>query len=332
MTTYGDISQRTAAWAADQMLAHAEPIIVLGKFGQGKPVPRNKADTVKFRRPVPFAAVTAPLTEGVTPAAQTMAYEDVQATLDQWGAVVQITDRVNDLCEDPVLSDATTLCGEQAAETVELLTWGVLKGGTSVFYANESATPVRDEVNQPISIEKLHKAVRYLQAQRAKRITRILSGSPDSATKPIEAAFVAFGHTDMEHDLRALPGFTPVAAYGSRQPLCPEELGSVENMRFILSPLLAPWLAAGSDDLQGMISSDGDKVDVYPLVIVGQDAYGLVTLKGSSAITPSVVNPDTKTKYDPLGQFGFVGWKTYFTAVRLNETWMTRIECGVTAL
>lgn len=45
-TTYGSISQRTAAWAAVEMLAHAEPILVLSKFGQNKPLPRNKADTV----------------------------------------------------------------------------------------------------------------------------------------------------------------------------------------------------------------------------------------------------------------------------------------------
>ena len=28
-TTYGTISQRTAAWAATEMLSHAEPILVL---------------------------------------------------------------------------------------------------------------------------------------------------------------------------------------------------------------------------------------------------------------------------------------------------------------
>ena len=32
LTTYGVINQRTAAWAATQMLKHAEPVIVLGKL------------------------------------------------------------------------------------------------------------------------------------------------------------------------------------------------------------------------------------------------------------------------------------------------------------
>ena len=41
LTTYGVINQRTAAWAATQMLRHAEPVIVLGKFGMVKELPRQ---------------------------------------------------------------------------------------------------------------------------------------------------------------------------------------------------------------------------------------------------------------------------------------------------
>jgi hypothetical protein len=61
VTNYGTISQRTAAYVAREMLAHAEPVIVLQKLAQTKPIPQNTADTVKFRRPVPFSANTVPL-------------------------------------------------------------------------------------------------------------------------------------------------------------------------------------------------------------------------------------------------------------------------------
>lgn len=329
-TDYGQISQRTAAWAATTMLEHAEPILVLSKFGDAKPQPKNKAEAVTFRRPVPFGAVTVPLVEGVTPTAQAMAYEDVPATLDQWGAVVEITDVVADLAEDPVLADASMLCGEQAAETVEAVTWGVLKGATNVLYANGSQTT---DVNTAIGKDKLRSAVRALQAQRAKPITRMLDSSPDHNTTPVEGGYVAFAHTDMAADIRDLPGFVPVAQYGSRKPLCPEELGSVENVRFILSPLLSPALAAGSATVNGMVASGATpKVDIYDLVIIGMNSYGLVPLKGATAIKPSVINPNTVSKSDPLGQRGYVGWKAYYTALVLNQAWIARIRCGVKAL
>lgn len=325
---YGSINQRTAAWAATEMLAHAEPVVVLSKFGQSKPLPKNKADNVKFRRPVPFAAATTPLTEGVTPTAKAMAYEDVSVSIAQYGDLYQITDKVADMAEDPVLKDAAMLCGEQAGETLELITYGVLKGGTNVFYNNGSA---RNAVNTAVTLNKIRAVVRGLMAQKAKRLTKMLSGSTSFDTKPIEAGYIAFGHTDLEADLRNVTGFTPVANYGSRQPLCPEEVGSVESVRFILSPTLAPIANAGG--AKGtMKSTGGTSADVYPIIFIGQDAFGVVPLKGSGAITPSVINPGTIDKSDPLGQRGFVGWKTWFAAVRLNETWIARLEVAATDL
>mgnify|MGYP000061176626 CR=1 FL=1 len=328
-TNYGTISQRTAAWAATEMLAHSEPVLVLSKFGMTKPMPKNKADNVKFRRPVPFAAATTPLTEGVTPTAQAMAYEDVPCTLNQYGAVVTISDKVADLVEDPVIKDAAMLCGEQAGETLEAITWGILKGGTNLFYSNGTAT---NTVNTAVTLNKLRAVVRALQAQRGKPVTKMLDGSANYNTSPIEGGYIAFCHTDASADVRGLAGFVPTSEYGSRKTLCNEELGSIENIRFIASPLLSPTLAAGSATKNGMKSVGGANVDVYNIIIVAQDAYGLVPLKGAGAISPTVISPETKTKDDPLGQLGYVGWKTYFAAVVLNQAWLANLKCGVTDL
>jgi hypothetical protein len=55
----------------------------------------------------------------------------------------------------------------------------------------------------------------------------------------IEAGFIVFCHTDLEPDIRDLPGFVPVAKYGQRSVINEYELGSVERFRFITSPELA---------------------------------------------------------------------------------------------
>lgn len=327
-TTYGSISQRTAAWAATEMLQHAEPILVLSKFGLSKPLPKNKADTIKFRRPIPFSTLTTPLTEGTTPSAQQMQYEDVQVQLDQWGAFVEITDVVNDLAEDPVLSDASMLCGEQAAETVEIQTWGAVRAGTNVFYANGSS---RSDVNTPVSLDKQRQITRSLKSNRGKKVTSMISASPNYETTPVAPAFIAFAHTDLEADIRDMPGFTPTEQYGSMEAL-PHEIGKVEDVRYVLSPVLDNYEGAGSSTLNGTLSDGGSNVDVYPIVYVAKDAYGLVPLKGAAAITPKVLNPDTPRGGDPLGQKGSVGWKTYFVAKILNEDWVARLECAATDL
>jgi N4-gp56 family major capsid protein len=57
-TTYGDINQRTAGYAAADMLRHAQPYNVLSTMGMTKPMPKNKALKIIFRRPIPLAAAT----------------------------------------------------------------------------------------------------------------------------------------------------------------------------------------------------------------------------------------------------------------------------------
>jgi N4-gp56 family major capsid protein len=325
---YGDISQRTAAYAVVDMLDHAEAIFVLSKFGQTKEMPKNKADNMKFRRPIPFAPAITPLTEGVTPAAQTMQYEDVPVIMKQYGAYTKITDKIADLAEDPVLADATELSGEQAGETKEMLLWGTIKGGTAVAYANGGA---RNAVNTPISVPLVQGAQRFLNAQRAKKITSMMSSSPNYGTVSVQAGFIAFCHTDCDYDISKLAGFKSVSDYGMKQPLCPEELGSLDRVRFITSPLLTPFPDAGGAKLT-MKSTTGTLADVYPIVVIAKNAYAHVPLKGKSAITPKVVNPDTVDKTDPLGQWGFVSWKMWDASVILNQLWMTRLEVAVTLL
>lgn len=331
-TNYGSISQRTAAWAAKEMIEHAMPIEVLAKFAQSKPIPKNTADNAKFRRPIPFPPALTPLTEGVTPAGRAMQYEDVSVTLNQYGDYVEITDKVMDMSEDPVLKDASALIGEQAAETMENILWGVLRGGTSVAYTNGSA---RNTVNTAMTgatgLTLIRNAVRSLKAQRAKFLTEMMSSTVNYKTEPVDNAFIAFGHTDLEKDIRGITGFVSSELYGGATKRLPFEIGKVENVRFILSPVLTPFYGAGSGTLNGMTSQGGANVDVYPLVIVAKDSYANVALRGANAMTPMVLNPGVPRGGDPLGQRGTVGWKSYYAALRLNEAWMTRIECGATA-
>jgi N4-gp56 family major capsid protein len=328
-STSSGISQRTNVWAAREMLKHAGPVTVLEKFGKAIRMPKNKSTTAKFRRPKVFAAVTTPLVEGVTPTTTAFQYEDVSTNLSQYGMVVGITDVIEDTHEDPVLQDATLQTGENLGRTIEALTYGTVKAGTSVFYANGTT---RAGINTAITLNKQRAVTRYLKGQKAKKITRMLSGSPDYSTKPIEASYIAVGHTDCESDIRNLAGFTPVAEYGQVKPVCEEEIGSVENVRYILSADLDPFLAAGSSTLNGMVAADSTNVDVYPILFFGMDAYGVVAIRGQGAVSPTVIPVGQKTKDDPLGQRGYVGWKTWFASLILNQTWMARLEVGVTSL
>jgi N4-gp56 family major capsid protein len=330
ITAYADggVSPRTNVYAERQMLRYAKPVMVLEKLGLTKPMPKNKTDTIKFRRPRVFTPATTPLIEGVTPTETQFSYEDVSATLRQYGQVVVVTDKIEDLHEDPVLNDASMQAGENIGRTIEALNYGIIRAGTSVYYANGTQ---RTDVNTPITLSKQRAVLRTLKALKAQKITRSLSPSSDYGTRAVEAAYVAVAHTDVESDLRNMPGFKTVAEYGTRSPISEYEIGSVEDVRYILSPDLNPFLDAGGAK-GGMVSTSGTSADVYPIVYFGQDAWGMVALRGQGAVSPSIIPVGQKTKDDPLGQRGYVGWKTWHAALILNQAWMSRLEVAVTAL
>lgn len=346
-SVYGDISPRVGIYAVEQALSHAEPILLLQKLGLVRAVPKNKGELVKFRGPVPWGdtivggagnsstgsinGYTPPvLSEGIVPPGLPLRYRDVSVTLAEYGNWVNITDKIADLHEDPVLADQTMLAGENAAETMELITYNVVRAGTNVTYLGGSS---RGAVNAAITLDAQRKVTRTLRANRAKMINNILGPSTSISTKPIEAGYIAVGHTDLEADIRSMTGFIPVAQYASRQPIAPEELGSIESTRYVLSPLFAPVIDAGAAvGTTGLKSTAGANIDVYPVIFFGKEAFGTTPLKGSSGMDIKVLNPGTPRGADPLGQNGSVGWKAWFAAVRLDETWMVRVECGVRAL
>ena len=348
---YGTVASRNLIRAAQGMLEHAQPITVLGDFGTQREMPQNSTDTLVFRRTLPFGASTAGTTientsryvgtpditasnfvlaEGVTPNANTISFQDVSVQLQQYGVLFKYSSKVEQLYEDDIPGEMVKLTGETLAEVMEMVRYGVLKACSTVIYANGSS---RSAVNTAISLNAIRKAARTLESNRSRRVTSRLAPGVNFGTRAVQPAYVVFCHTDAVSDIRNLPGFTRVEEYGSFKPIHDREVGACEDFRFISSPLLKSFLAAGASvGSSGMLSVGAANVDVYPFIIIGEDAWGQVALKGMSAIKPVVLKASQTNHANPLGQFGYVGASTWFATVRLNDAFMARIEAGVTAL
>ena len=345
VTNYGDISPAIAAYSVVRMLKRAMPYLQLEKFGQTYPLPTNSTQTAKFRRYflsgatgsagtgtgsfyIPVA--TTPLVEGVTPNGSKLANQDYTVTLAQYGDFVTITDVVEDTHTDSVLSAATDILGEQAALTVETLRYNVLKAGTNVFYANSVAG--RTDIITKISLADQRRVTTSLNRQNAKKITSVVASTADYNTKSVEAAYMAVCHPDCETDIRSMTGFKPVADYGTHTSPMEGEIGSVEQVRYLSSTVIAPIADAGGTAVTNSLryTTASSACDVYPILYFGRDAFGIVPLKGKSSMTPMVVNPKPAPG-DPLAQRGTVGWKLWTGTVILQEAFMARLEVGASA-
>ena len=321
---YGSISPRTAAYVQKQLLERSIPLLPLEPFCDGKPVPSRSTKSTKFRRYNSLPTDPAYLTEGVTPAGTQLTYTDISADLVQMGGWIPLTDVVRDTHEDPILQESVDLIGEQAPVMVEKMRFGIFKAGTNVFYANGAQ---RSDVNTPVTRDLLRRVTRALKRQNAPKFTKIAKSSVNYGSQAVAAGYVGFVHTDLENDLYDLPGFKRVEDYGSQAPFL-GEIGTHEHVRFISSTVFEPWADAGGA-AGSMISTGGSNADVYPILIMGMHACATVPLKGKSAITPIIKNPDQGGADDPLNQRGSVGWKTMQTAAIQNDLWLARLEVAV---
>lgn len=328
MTTTSQIGNRTVAFAMAKLLMRANPLLVFEKFGQVYPLPTNSTKVAKFRRFEALDNTPNELNEGVTPSAKQLSVTDVTATLKQYGDLIIITDVVNDTNEDPVLSQAVEVLGEQAAQMLEKVRFGILKAGSNVYLANGSD---RTDVNTKMTLNLQRKVMRALKRQNARPITTIVRSTANFNTENIAPSFVAVCHPDLEADLRGLAGFVDVKDYGSFTPF-DGEIGSVEGVRYVTSTIIEPWANAGGTAGSSVLSTGGTNADVYPVLYLAKDAYGIVPLKGKNSITPTVLNPGVASKSDPLSQRGYVGWKAMQTCVILNEAFMVRAEVAVSTL
>ncbi|WP_225784464.1 N4-gp56 family major capsid protein [Xenophilus sp. Marseille-Q4582] len=340
--TYDTPAQRIGK-IKGEILAHAVATEVLGITGMQRSLPKNQGQEIIFRRWLPYGATATDfntqnrpqadpvghlLVEGVTPSPDSLVPQDIPARVHQYGCLYQLTDWVSDTYEDDVPAEMKKQCGERIALVREMIRYGALKACTNRFYSGGSD---RTGVNAKISLNLLRRISRNLQANHAERVTGILSPSINIKTSPVEASYLVFVHTDAESDVRDLTGFVKVAEYGSRKVVSPYEIGSVENFRFITSPELAPYLGAGAAiGSTGLLG--GTNVDVYPFIVVGENAWGQLALRGADSIDPTYIPPGTKDKSDPLGQRGYIGAKFWMTCVLLNEGWMAVAEAGVSSL
>ncbi len=338
---YSTVASRNLIRAEMEMLKMVENIQVLGMFGDQKQQPLNKTDTVVFRRLKPFNATateTPDITaanfvtaEGTTPASNSVSYTDVTAVVEQYSVLFKFSSKSQLMYEDDIPGDMQKLTAQTLAEVAELVAYGQVKAGTSVIYANGST---RAGVNTAISIRKLRQSARTMESNRAKHITTTVAAGENFNTAPVEAAYVVFYHTDGSADVRDLPGFTKRVEYGSAiKPVHPREIGACEDFRFVPSPLFNPYLTAGSATANGMVQTSGS-CDVYPYIVLAESACGHINLKGHgyTGISPTVISASVKNHANPSGMFGYVGADFWYASVRLNENWMTRIECAVTDL
>lgn len=287
------------------LIDNAKPALIHDQFGQKHPIPKGRGKTIEFRKYSPLGKALTPLTEGVTPQGQKLNVSTIEATIDQYGGYVELSDMLILTAIDNNLLQATELLGTQAGMTSDTITREVINAGTNVQYANDKSGRANLAAADKFSVAEVKKAVRTLKSMNA---------------KPVDGGyFVGIIHPDVEYDLMNDPEWVEASKYGKPEQLFNGEIGRIAGVRFVSTTEAKKWMA----------TEGGLTIDVYSTLIVGKNAYGVTEIEGNG-LQHIVKQLGSSGTADPLNQRATVGWKLAKTAEILVDEYMVRIESAAT--
>lgn len=303
--TIGTLSQENKTFYDRTLLERLVPLLVFAKYGQKKSAPKHEGDSVNFRRFNSLTAATTPLTEGVAPAGNSLSITAVNATVAQYGDFVTISDKLDMMGIDPVLTETAQVLGEQAGLTLDTIIRDIVTAGTTVQYANGRASRVTVAQTDVVNGTEIKKAVRTLRRNGA---------------KPLEGKyFIGIVGADVEFDIISDTMWQDVSKYSASEQIFDGEIGKLYGVKFIRNGNPKKFAGAGAAG-----------ADVHATMIIGSNAYGIVDVDGGSKPEMIVKDHGSSGTADPLNQIASAGWKALMTAVRLNELAMVRIESAAT--
>lgn len=108
------------------------------QFGDKVNIPSNSSKTVHFTRMEKFAVSATPtqLTESIPPDAVGITMNQFEATAEQYGFLIRLSDLAELTAKHPVVQKAMYLLSLQAAETYDQLIFNVLNQATSAYFPN----------------------------------------------------------------------------------------------------------------------------------------------------------------------------------------------------
>ena len=353
--TSGNLSFRAQVDTRFEILKTQVPTMHSHLFGGAHTMAKHDGTTIRVRRYLPIALDLTPLVEGETPTAGTMTYTDAQVTLRQFGRYVPFSDQLMTVHQDRIRPELVEKLGRNFAETMEVLNFIELTQGTTV--RRGGGVESRDLIHTAVSVEDLQYCHRVLSRADARPISKVVAPTGLYGTEGVEPAYFAMCSDDLLFDLQALVGWVPYIKYANGGKRYVEgELGKWGSFRFIGNKYVTPdrlhlegtaarlWTEAGAAD--GGFLSGGEagtaaveagpenvppaepasNCDIYPIVIVGADAYACKKLAGYADLAIMAKEIDKPDSSDPLGQRGTLGWKAWQGLLITDQTAMVRLE------
>jgi N4-gp56 family major capsid protein len=335
VTTYAALT----SFVYKAALKVAEPKLIHEEYGIPITIPEYSSAQVKLARYERFnpiygsqAASIRQLAEGVVPADTTTTRTVYTITTLQYGMTMRVSDvtvAINEIQPVPALQRNNA---RNMAETVDAAYRDGIMAGSNVGRAVDNYGDIsgaaRVNVSGRINPDALDKVIRALMQQDAEFWTDAIGATTKISTAGVLPSYIALVHPDVYYDARKMPGFDEANKIYSAT--LKGEVGAYKNLRFCMSTMAKIFLSVGAAiGATGNKAVDSTNQDVYPVMVIGREAYAVVKLASMARI---IWIPPTQTDhFNPLGQWGTLGWKAQCASGIVNDNWIYRLEVAASA-
>ncbi len=271
---------------------------------------------------------TTPLTEGTTPAEQAAPSLTLTTITPLfYGAWIGHTDELEMTVYDPLISEISSILGEQAGLSADTLVRNVITAGASKDYSGNAAG--RSSLDAP-----LHN-VSYADFVKA-----VATLSASNAMPAVGSDYICIMHPHTWATLMQDPTFVQLFIHGD---------GGGEALRSgLVGRIMQCQIYVTSNAREYADSGVGSTTDVYSMLFIAKEAYGHVGMAGSfpnlmedgsgtsnlTGMTGKSVKPvelivkqlGSAGTADPINQRATIGWKMSLQSAVLNSAWLLDLE------
>ena len=305
MTSGSALSAGMQTYYNRELLRTFEPNLVHLQFGDEHRMPPHSGLVMNMRKLIPLETNTKALSEGDPGESVMLAETEVTVQLQQYGEYARCTDKLDLTHLDMDIMRRTKLFGDAGARSIDAVVREELAKCANVIYAGGKASRAELTAADKLTSRELRKAVKTLKKNHA---------------QTFGGYYVAIVGPDTMYDLQEDEAFVKVSQYQDKENIYTGEVGRLFGVRLVETTEAKIFEGAGADG-----------ADVASVIVLGQYAYGVTSLKGAKPRV--IVKPaGSAGTADPLDQISTVGWKMDgFGAKLLQPEYAVRIECGFSA-
>jgi N4-gp56 family major capsid protein len=284
--------------------------VVFMNYGKKQNIPKRAGSTTSFRRLELPTLSTNAIVEGTTPDGLDLTISKVSATVKQYGAWTKVTDFLDLTGLDPIITETSQMFGDHAGLSMDQVVRDIVAAGTNVLYANSKTARNLVAAGDKISAADIIKMRTILKKNNVKQITLPSGGK----------GYIAFTAPDVVANIMSLQEWKDQNTYVDTKNREQGIAGQMYGIYFLEANTAPVFAGAGASG-----------ADVYGTLVIGDGAYGIPDVQGSSKPEIIVKNSssDNSDTSNPMNLYSTVAWKSAFTAVRLNEKCILRYESTI---